>query len=153
MIKPNELRLGNLFYDDDNDVSKVIAFVPHERNIVKNNFRFSEAGCIIKYDVYTDKGLEEEFTISTELASPIPLTPEWLRKFGGYKQRTPFYCIDMPLNIGEINVNPDNGVVWLRHHRVKETNLNPVSVYFVHQLQNLFFALTGEELTIKETIN
>jgi hypothetical protein len=85
----------------------------------------------------------------------IDLTPEWLERMGGVKNpKTPFFCINMPYNVGEININPDNGTVWLNHHRNESTHLNPMSgdKYYVHQLQNLYFALTGEELPIKETV-
>ncbi len=58
-----------------------------------------------------------------QLYKPIPLTEEWLVKF---EQK------DLDLFILEIEVN------W------------NIKIKYVHQLQNLYFALTGEELTIKE---
>jgi hypothetical protein len=83
-------------------------------------------------------------------ASPIPITEEWLIKFG-------FYEYD---RMGEnifFSIKPHNDMNWNLHF-----NRNILSVSFkdliwdksfeikhVHQLQNLYFALTGEELTIK----
>jgi len=73
---------------------------------------------------------------------PIPLTEEWLLKFGfDYDNETSTYslltslrkcdlCIDILLSDGEY--------FW-----------KYVELKYVHQLQNLYFALTGNELEIK----
>lgn len=77
---------------------------------------------------------------------PIELTPNWLLRFGGVENElVPFYEIDMPRNIGYISINPSNHIIWLKHRRT-DSALNPGSMLYVHQLQNLYFALTGEEL-------
>ena len=79
---------------------------------------------------------------------PIPLTEEWLLKFGfeiiwDSKYLTQYtlqsnmmfhYELDKPKNIWYARF----GKYELEH------------IKYVHQLQNLYFALTGEELTIKE---
>lgn len=59
---------------------------------------------------------------------PIQLTEEWLLKFG--------YQIGMfwILSTGEFRINI-SGIHY--------------DIQYVHQLQNLYFALTGEELTLK----
>jgi len=68
---------------------------------------------------------------------PIPLTEEWLLKFGFesyYKNGSEYQDKNMYL--------VKNGDIW--------QNLKiGVNLEHVHQLQNLYFALTGEELTIK----
>jgi hypothetical protein len=68
---------------------------------------------------------------------PIPLTEEWLRKFGFesyYKNGSEYQNKNMYL--------VKNGDIW--------QNLKiGVNLKYVHQLQNLYFALTGEELEIK----
>jgi len=77
------------------------------------------------------------------LYEPIPLTEEWLIKFG-FSGST----IDISDKIsGCIDSIYFNGICigtasseYSGLHRIK----------YVHQLQNLYFALTGEELTIKE---
>jgi hypothetical protein len=69
---------------------------------------------------------------------PIPLTEEWLVRFGFEKHKTtdiyPTYAK------GLINVN--DGLVWV----INNGFLNHIK--HVHQLQNLYFALTGRELTL-----
>lgn len=83
-----------------------------------------------------------------EIGIPIPLTEEWLLRFGfkGPKSEAgKYYSLskhrvylfdsgcEFEFNICEtLRVN--------LHHRYKQ-------IQHVHQLQNLYFALTGEELT------
>jgi len=81
-------------------------------------------------------------------AKPIPLTEEWLYKFGfkvgevedyfdkniGIKKILAIHLKDKEFIIGY-------GIYWTYHFKIK----------YVHQLQNLYFALTGEELIIKKT--
>jgi len=68
----------------------------------------------------------------------VPLTEDWLEKFGlkknnGYPHKL--------LN-GFIKIR--NGVYFYKY------NLLEIELQYVHQLQNLYFALTNEELTIKK---
>jgi len=67
--------------------------------------------------------------------SPIPLTEEWLGKFNwnGYK----------PLHFNS-NFEIDKQGRLYCNGDYKGVNIN-----YVHQLQNLYFALTGKELIIK----
>ena len=77
---------------------------------------------------------------------PIPLTEEWLLKFGFENDgsywrpkdcwhRYVFHQRAFFTNV--LNLEPEGGIV------------PHAQVYYVHQLQNLYFALTGKELTIK----
>lgn len=69
-------------------------------------------------------------------ANPIPLTEEWLLKFdwNGYKQ----FCINSYFSIDT------KGCLWYCG------DFTGIVLEYIHQLQNLYFSLTGEELTIKE---
>ena len=67
---------------------------------------------------------------------PIPLTEEWLLKFG-FQDR--FLLCDNHKIDYEITERSEI-IFWL--------NENGINLEFVHQLQNLYFALTGEELKI-----
>ena len=76
---------------------------------------------------------------------PIPLTEEWLERFG-IMQNTWFE--DRSYMIKE-----DRGFGWDIYVQ-NAANTKKISfAYFkhVHQLQNLYFALTGEELQTDET--
>jgi hypothetical protein len=79
-----------------------------------------------------------------EEVKPIPLTEEWLFKFGfkfdGHCSWWKNKLIELTIDTGEdeYSVFNDNGdYITLK------------GIKYVHQLQNLYFALTGEELTIK----
>tara|TARA_R110002111_G_scaffold117530_1_gene179658 strand:- start:1308 stop:1625 length:318 start_codon:yes stop_codon:yes gene_type:complete len=66
---------------------------------------------------------------------PIPLTEEWLVKFGFSLQSKEMY-----FNYGMS--------IW-KCNEMFICNKNGMIIKHVHQLQNLYFALTNEELTIK----
>ena len=69
---------------------------------------------------------------------PIPLTEEWLEKFG-------FEYSDLNGDSGLWKIPPFQ-IYGKCNQFIYEYALD---VNYVHQLQNLYFALTGEELTIK----
>lgn len=85
-------------------------------------------------EVYFDSNIGEIY----QPFKPIPLTEEWLLKFGfeekyGYIKNGVHLNTDYSLFIeDEIGFNE-----WT------------ADCEYVHQLQNLYFALTGEELIIK----
>ena len=75
----------------------------------------------------------------------IPLTEEWLLKFGLEKLDIDLYKIDNEyfiLFFNETYYIADED--WKNKKRIIGKGL-----IYVHQLQNLYFALTGEELTLK----
>ena len=72
---------------------------------------------------------------------PIPLTEEWLLKFGFEKTSLHYLKKD-----GIIIQSEDNYFECFLGSIV-------VKLQWLHQLQNLYFALTGEELKIKEDEN
>ena len=83
------------------------------------------------------------------LIEPIRLTEEWLLKLGfkrneNTKVSDSFYYISV--GGSKLHINPDNGVVWI--HRNESIFNNPCLIEFVHQLQNLYYALTGVELSV-----
>jgi hypothetical protein len=77
---------------------------------------------------------------------PIPLTEEWLLKFG----------FDFYQNIGSRKfMNFGNLIIETNAHKdipvyyTEQRELICI-IKYVHQLQNLYFALTSEDLTIKQ---
>lgn len=83
----------------------------------------------------------------------IPLTEEWLLKFGFDKEQAKppssvaYSLIDAQCN--DFYVEYDDILeawqIYLEDHFWIQRQ-----IHFVHQLQNLYHSLTGEELTIKE---
>jgi len=72
---------------------------------------------------------------------PIPLTEEWLLRFG--------FNNEVYTNGGFLKWQ--KGEFKLLDRRLPNTQYHEpkASIDFVHQLQNLYFALTGEELVVK----
>lgn len=84
---------------------------------------------------------------------PIPLTDEWLNKFGFINGGYDF--IFWHLNDFELAGNdflnqgeetPEYAYNWY----LDDNKHNQILINYVHQLQNLYFALTNEELTITQ---
>jgi hypothetical protein len=73
------------------------------------------------------------------LYNPIPLTEEWLLKFGFLKEGEHGVCIAY----GEWEIITENKTYFMVHESSKGFVL---PLFEVHQLQNLYHALTGEEL-------
>jgi hypothetical protein len=122
-MKADELRIGNYVYNGGIE-SSVAYLLPND--IICNVADFNGS-------------LNGEVT-------PIPLTEEWLLKFGFGKDD---FC--------GAYVRYDSNRLSITHDVKNNTFLADIVKYlrvftrYVHQLQNLYFALTGEELTIKET--
>lgn len=120
-MKAQDLRIGNIYHGD----------VTNEENP-----QVITGSDIV--DLETDP-IDDYF-------KPILLTEEWLLKFG-FEVNRPYsdtYSIDEFI----IKVMGDIGFDYVQMDY--EGSLDPViQVKHVHQLQNLYFALTGEELTIK----
>ena len=75
---------------------------------------------------------------------PIPLTEEWLVKFGFYWDSKKVYLCK---NVDAYRIRYVRSEV----HLFQRSQLVIIPhMKHVHQLQNLYHALTGEELTIKE---
>lgn len=94
--------------------------------------------------------------IPFEYVVPIPLTEEWLMKFSFNKQYfpNPFEDEEPKLNKdgtryyhwvhGLFNMEiQSNGEIWF------EVYNHYIHVKYVHQLQNLYFALSEQELKLK----
>ena len=108
--------------------------------------------------IYNDNTIcfDQAYHKSTELykAKPIPLTEEWLLKLKLHKEfnsdnsenRNCWYLKDCDDNF-YINYDYDSYIGW---YVGASCYGYIVGIKHVHQLQNLYFALTNKELTIKE---
>jgi hypothetical protein len=94
---------------------------------------------------------------------PIPLTEEWLVRFGFEKNKENRWMTEKSryaLFYFEYYATGEEHCMWRIEYRDTDYGKNEYKdcqqfgdrIKHVHQLQNLYFALTGEELTLNETI-
>lgn len=79
---------------------------------------------------------------SLDKIRPIKLTEDWLVKFGFIKKYDWFYKDKFLL--GYLTTEDNLQSEW--KFSGTDCSWNLLNIKYVHQLQNLFFALTGEEL-------
>lgn len=118
-MKANELRIGNYYA------------IAHTEGIVYPQIIELK---INEFGNYSSDGDNLELA-----AQPVLLTEEWLLKFGFEKDDDN----DLYLHCGDFGLNCD-GVKWSIGQNHDSFSL--INIEHVHQLQNLYFALTGEEL-------
>lgn len=93
-----------------------------------------------------------------EIIEPIPLTEKWLQRFGAkfelvenyYRYFILDYNVWQHYHISKAMPNMKDNLLWsfiVKNNDGKSYEL--YSITYVHQLQNLYFALTGEELELK----
>ena len=130
-MKANELRIGNLIHHNNDGINEVVEI---------KSIGYKAEGYSGYYLTYKGGSSTLESLFGDDyLNTPIPLTEEWLVKFG-YKYKSYGY--------GE-----EEWKQWsFKGYSLNgfTCNTSGVNIKYVHQLQNLYFALTGEELTIKQ---
>lgn len=134
-MKATELRIGNLLSVENKGGGQSPATVLELRATT------AQMGSAIPED---DRIPEDDFEIDYEYSelNPIPLTEEWLTKFG-FKIDS-----DGDYSLGDVCLTR-NSDGELKLYMAMGHIAPPLK--FVHQLQNLFFALTGKELELKTT--
>jgi len=86
-----------------------------------------------------------------EEVKPIPLTEEWLVKFG-FEKMDAFGWVKDFITLDE-SVAHYSFDMWRGTYSIEKCDMTeiPQEIKHVHQLQNLYFALTGQELQTDET--
>ena len=132
-MKENDFRIGNYLIDPTGE---------------KYNF---DGTCIVT--MVSDKRINAKalpeldrsiYKNCGELLKPIPLTIEWLMKFGFCWRQNYDSWVHPKDNKEETTID----LIISKGFYVCDMDHNP-EIKYVHQLQNLYFALTGEELLIK----
>jgi hypothetical protein len=125
-MKPQELRIGNYVNHNSFGISKITGILEDDLRVDYDNNNYWD------YCKYIE---------------PIELTEEWLLKFGFKAERSTVY-----LKL-KYSTNVSDYVLYNRETKellfVKDNQLWLCKHEYVHHLQNLYFALVGEELTIK----
>lgn len=94
-------------------------------------------------NTFTD--MIQRFIANEQIHQPIPLTEEWLLRFGFIKDDPKWFRKPNTFPYICCNLKGEAALEYNTDFIVPATQIK-----YVHQLQNLYFALTGEELTIKE---
>lgn len=145
MINANELRIGNYVrcnISNDAGVYKVYRVGGWIRNwgTKKKDKSFVDEQLIMLNGGARDK---EEYPESK--ISPIKLSPEILVKCGFKKMNGSKSVYHIFINDLEISINPDLSFAYIDSTWGQASIKNPIFKY-LHQVQNLIFALTGKEL-------
>jgi hypothetical protein len=150
-MKANELRIGNYvkFYrvEEGNVIEHAKINTVHEECCVLDHNK--AIGCALR------------------VIKPIPLTEQWLLDLGFYEHDEHGMYGDRYFTpIADYNYVVERdwreetsyffGIEYTDSHKPDddgEVYFFSFEVKYVHQLQNLYFALTGEELTLNKTRN
>lgn len=127
-MEATELRIGNLVMDGYNNIGMVDSL-------------------FIAGNLYLDRvdkidGIGTSYNALYKEIKPIPLTGEWLEKFGFEIDGNEFH-----FKKGTLRIDLD-GRFW----GYSQVVASEVRIKYVHQLQNLYHSLAGQELTVKELV-
>lgn len=125
MIKANELRMGNIINTKQFGIQTITGII-----------------CGSQVSVIHFSKTDHKLHCASFLCEPIPLTPEVLERYGLKNDDGYYHNEDYSFSIEE----RDNEYFYEYDGR----NIGKGCKY-LHQLQNLYFVLTGEELEVKET--
>lgn len=120
MVKSNELRVGNWIFIDNGEKPKY-------------------AYQVTAHDI-------EEIEGNGEDCFPIPLTEEKLLKSGFIQIE------DEEMNSGwyrKTSTNSDNFIIWNFDGVLTLNGYSDAPLLYLHQLQNLYYAITGNELNFQ----
>lgn len=147
MIEAKELRKGNLLHsrdrDGDGDIVSVVSI-----DEVGINFYLSQAG--LDYECLFEKTDKYDWF----WVEPIPLTPEIFEKCGFEKGifwdgGNGTYSIDVSVEHEECVLSiMENGEYFLHYNCYHDGSGGRAKIKYLHQLQNLYYSLTGEELEV-----
>lgn len=133
-MKASELIKGSIFEYNEYDENKNKSIVVFDKIICTNDG--------LGYVFTHFKKTSPFVTLHLDKIKPIKLTKEWLLKFG-FEHNDDFYSIGLihiwyGVESSDFNYGNKNALYSIK------------TIKHVNQLQNLYFALTGKELTIKD---
>jgi len=127
-IKASEIRIQNILQHKDNIIT-VKGISPHCND----------------YAINTDSEW-----VYLKNCSPIPLTEEWLLRMGAKRNRDGWYLsADYMLYNPLTHLDVRSSEYYALMYNDKIITTRPIQ--YIHQLQNLYYSLTNQELEIKES--
>ncbi len=142
-MKNSELRIGNIITlsspDAEIAIPSMIPFVV---------FEITFGRCHYIQEIGKPFAIQYSYPIEWNHVHPIPITPEWLERLGFEREEQKISNCDVyKKGFYKIHVNPF-GTIYFSHYTMGGFYLSELKS--IHQLQNLYHALTGQELTVKE---
>lgn len=133
-MKATELRIGNFVSVLEN----IVEVFSIEKDI--EGGWDNQIGVIPRVD-------DCEYLMLSKDIKPIPLTEEWLLKFGFEYSTMGIFKIDNFVIVKWKGEDAEFRQFTANRGEPRHTTY----LKYVHSLQNLYFAITGQELTIKQT--
>ena len=133
MLDSKNLRIGNYLFDENNEIYAISGYSLWQLSVKEHHKSFNE--------------ISKEF-------KRIPISEEWLLKFGFSRHHADYYN-DVLLLKDVVNIN--TGVQY-DYFSVKiypnelgsaQSVKGDLHIKYVHQLQNLYHSLCGKELELK----
>lgn len=131
-MNAQELRIGNLVYYG-------VKVVP-----IKSIHTESILRAEVSVYIELNENLRH-YCVNIDEVTPIPLTEQWLLDFGFEKTMAWTYAINLMGDIKLVYYLGEKGFSIGFKNYSDFSNLK-----YVHQLQNLFYALTGQELELNK---
>jgi len=151
VLQAKELRIGNLVVINNGNLPEVnnrISTILGVQQRIEKDFPNSDSVICFNCD-----GSWVNYHQFNEYVEPIPLTGEWLFRFGFENIK---YGHEKALDLTTIlQLIVSNGyystqlIQFPEMSFLKSQVISLNSIKYVHQLQNLYFVLTGEELQMK----
>ena len=147
-MKASELRIGNYIADRGNKEWQIDHWESIDKLSAKSNATMY-MGILMETHPMTEY---------VDYIKPVPLTEEWLLKFG-FEEEAMRYSKNIDLFGGGKKLCFSGDYLYIIDSEKQNTiptdvvtiwNKDVKKEFYVHQLQNLYFALTGEELIIKQ---
>lgn len=132
MINSSELKIGNLIQWNE-EVPAIVAVTGIHKDSIDFDGQY--------------KGL-----MSVERFNPIPLTDDWISKLGFENSEKEFgigFYHPNTMLFELYRKNKEFGYYYSVRHSNSMVYVLSEHLKYVHQLQNLYFCLTGQELIIK----
>ena len=158
-MKASELRLGNYVYVGySSSIECLLGVISENANLTFNEGIYH--GLLFNYPAPIGNRV-----IEIDNCEGIPITEEWLLKLGFVKSGDEHHIsidlikdpvgyesnqIDIQIDLGISMITVEQTTVDSGDEGYFRGEIFPKFPVHIHQLQNLYFSLTGEELTIKQ---
>lgn len=139
-MKSTDLRIGNYVYYEH--TTHIVSGI-HGNRVY--SWWVKDGEPVIEYEAKDVSGtqVENPYMDVVSQYEPIPLTEEWLLKFE-------FWTSDWDIHSTLRKQVLDSSLVYDKDNKTFDLgDLLNIKIEYVHQLQNLYFVLTGGELKLK----